>query len=273
MRSEREAFRDEWQEHVRLKNAHEAAIAREDRQLMLHNARGIVQHDIHERGRAGKTDAARLNQYVQEQRQAWERHGQWLHHVHNNEGVRRQRAQVLSARGKTYERMRRESERIERERAAELSAHLLANRQRAERMRRENVLGVRSTSAAELRMRRGVYSTMRDECVSREEMCRAQKHDGLRSARMSHDAVDRVASRDCVAECNDAERRRKAHAAALMRGEIAALRRARMRTDVAEVHRKRAMHDAVREAALDGPSGGSVTHLLSQQLSLGYDSA
>ena len=59
---------------------------------------------------------------------------------------------------------------------------------------------------------------------------------------------------------NAAERRRKAHAAAAVRNQMASLRRARMHTVLAEADRKRAMHDAVRAAAIDGPAAGGSSY-------------
>lgn len=72
------------------------------------------------------------------------------------------------------------------------------------------------------------------------------------TARASHDAVLVRSSREQVASYNAAERERKAAHAAEIRRKLHGLRYARMGDELVEAQRKRAMHDAVRHAAIEG---------------------
>ena len=255
LRNQREAYRGQWQHHVRAKNAYEASAAREDRLSSLRSVRDDQVKSVDVRGKVGKREADLLRQKHHEQRQQWEAYGKDLHHVHNNDGARKQKVMLFEERRQESDRMKREREQHERARAAEISERMLANRQRAAHIRRENVRAVSSVSAAELRARGETYSAMRSQSVRHERQREHERQRSLNEAAWKRDAVHQASSREMVAAFNGAERRRKAIAATQVREQMQRMRRSRMHDVLSEADRKRALHDEVVRERLEGPAG------------------
>lgn len=260
LRTQREAYCGQWQHHVRAKNSYEAALARQERLSSLRSVRDEHRQGIDERGKVGKGESELIRQKHHLQRRQWEAYGKDLHHVHNNAAARREKVMLHEERGSNSERMRRERERHERQRAVEITERAINNRERAERVRRENVQAVRSVSAAELRSRRATYDEMRQAEVVREGHREHERAVALSEAAWKRDAVHHVSSREMVAEFNALERQRKAAHAAQVRQQMHRLRHSRMRDVLGEAERKRALHDEVVRERTDGPLGSYHYH-------------
>jgi hypothetical protein len=252
LRQERERYTGEWRRHRLMKNAYEAAIAREEQLDAVNSVRSAVQEHIKQRGHEGKVEADHLRRQHAQLRAQWEEHGRALHSVHNNQRARHERAVIEEERRQEATYRRADREVAYRERRAEGASRVRENRARAQRIREECGLAVRSVSEAELRVRQQTYDQMKQEQRHRHAERAQDRRIMLSMARSSHDAVHLESSRDRVAECNHAERERKAVEAAALRANIQRLRRARMHAEIADDHRKRTMHDAVRRAAFEG---------------------
>lgn len=256
LRNEREDYCGQVRNHVKMKNAYEASAARTERLQALQDVRSQVRFSIENKGLRGKQEVDQMRERQLHQRQQWELYGRQLHAVHNNEGARAQRVAMHLQRGDNCERMRRERERHERARAAEIAQRFDENRDRAERMRTENVRAVQSVSAAELRARQHDVDVMRHAEVRREGYRVNERQEVLATHREYRDAVHGVASRECVAEHNAAERARKAEHAAHVRRQMRRLRHVRMADVLGEAERKRAMHDEIVRERFEGPMPG-----------------
>ena len=272
LRVDRERYRHHWTQQLSQRNSYEAAARREDNLRAIAHMKAQHKQALDRKGIAGKRESDDMRRRAREQKEAWEHYGRLLHTVHNNDGCRRQKALLHNQRAQEYVQSRRVSERIVREREAEEAHRAVYVKERAEAIRQDNVRAVKSVSASELKIRQKAADAMRQEEVRRSGYRHYNRQLDIAEQRRTRDAVDNSASIAVVAEANAAERRRKKVIAAQVREQIQAMRHSRMYTERSEVERKRAMHDAVRRAAIDGPEGGHTYGQYSRMLNSPRDS-
>ena len=161
LRSERERYRGEWRSHVALKNKYDTAVKREQTLTHLQRVKEASRAEVEEKGQQRKAESTQLRRMHSDQRTQWEEYGRYLQGTFTNDGARRARRQLEGERVDEAELRRQEKEVHRHERAHELSQRVVSNREKAQRLRRENGLAVRSVSAAELRSRQLVAEEMK----------------------------------------------------------------------------------------------------------------
>lgn len=252
LREHREKYKAEFRNHIQLTNTYEAAVKREERLEALQSARQAVKQQTVEQGRQTKAEGEQLRELARQQRQNWEEYGKYLTRYHTNAGARAARRQVEFGKADEAERQRRQRESHRHERAHELSEHIVANREKAQRARRESSLALRSVSDAELRSRHEVAQLMRRAEMHRDGQRLVEKREMLEIARQSHDAVLEHSAREKVRGYLEADRRKNIAPAAEQRARLHRMRFAIRNETNEDFARKKEMHDAVKHAEIYG---------------------
>lgn len=166
--------------------------------------------------------------------------------------MRRQLEKLRESRAAQVAELQRERQRGEIERQEETAERCRMTRMRAEANRMRNMQRIRGASARELARREGDVDDARDLAQMRVAE-RDQTRDALRERnRSSRDSVYATSAPENVRDFKEQERMRKAERSARLKAESTACSLALDEARRIEDERKRALHDAVRKAALGG---------------------